>query len=243
MRFSEETRVHVLVVRGPGRQEAAFPLRTDHAVLGRAEGVDLILPSITVSRRHARVERVGDGWEIVDLGSRNGTAVGGERCSRARLRHGDVVEIGRYRLLFRDLDRLDPAARARLEASVPPIDRSPDAALDTLVVQALRDDETDPGILLPVLVREDGPGGRWPVGFGRLTLGPSGAVPVGTEAEAGLLAEILWDGRYHRLNKISLLARVELNGARVTSAVLAPGDRLDVAEGTFRFLLEGGLGD
>jgi hypothetical protein len=233
--------MHVLVIRGPGRQETAFPLRTERAVIGRAEDADLVLPSVTVSRRHARVERRSEVWEVVDLGSKNGVKVGGARVERAGLAHGAVIEIGRYRVVFVDTERLEPRDRRRLEGSVPPGDRSPDAALDTLVVSGHSALETDPGVEQPVLVREDGQGGRWPLGTGRLTIGPSGHVPLGTEAEIGLLAEILWDGRVYRLNKLSLMARVELNGARVTSAILAPGDRMDIGEGTFRFLVDDGL--
>lgn len=57
----------------------------------------------TVSREHAELRATDDGWEIVDLGSHNGTFVEGERAEDPRrLRHGDVIGLGR-RVSFRFL--------------------------------------------------------------------------------------------------------------------------------------------
>jgi hypothetical protein len=55
-----------------------------------------------VSRAHARLERLGVEWAIVDDGpSRNGTYVNGERVDRRRLGDGDVMRCGHTTLLFR----------------------------------------------------------------------------------------------------------------------------------------------
>jgi pSer/pThr/pTyr-binding forkhead associated (FHA) protein len=59
--------------------------------IGRARGNALVLPDVSVSRRHAVVRREGDSWFVVDLDSANGTRVGGRRARRARL--GDGVEL------------------------------------------------------------------------------------------------------------------------------------------------------
>jgi DNA-binding NtrC family response regulator len=60
----------------------------------------LRLDDAQVSRSHARVERHGDGWRIVDVGARNGIYVDGARTPAAPLRHGTVVRIGRSLLVF-----------------------------------------------------------------------------------------------------------------------------------------------
>jgi pSer/pThr/pTyr-binding forkhead associated (FHA) protein len=54
--------------------------------LGREAGSDIELPFNTVSSRHARLTRVGDGWTVVDLGSANGTFLGGLRLAAAEPR-------------------------------------------------------------------------------------------------------------------------------------------------------------
>jgi hypothetical protein len=66
----------------------------DPFLIGRDEGVDLVIDSPAVSRRHARLSFDGDGWEIEDLGSRNGVVLNGFRVrGRAPLRAGDVVML------------------------------------------------------------------------------------------------------------------------------------------------------
>ena len=63
-------------------------------VLGRSKAqADLVLKDPNVSRQHAAIERIGNDWILVDLGSTNGCYVGGERVSRRRLADGDVIEI------------------------------------------------------------------------------------------------------------------------------------------------------
>ena len=47
-----------------------------------------------VSTSHAVIERTANGFRVRDLGSANGTRVGGERVEQANLRHGDVVQLG-----------------------------------------------------------------------------------------------------------------------------------------------------
>jgi hypothetical protein len=77
-----------------------FPLG-DKSVVGRNPDSDLQLPVGTVSRRHAEVERVEDGWMVRDLHSENGTWVNGERIWERRIVDGDEVQFGTVRLLFR----------------------------------------------------------------------------------------------------------------------------------------------
>ncbi|MHC1563430.1 FHA domain-containing protein, partial [Actinomycetospora sp. C-140] len=74
--------------------------------IGRAEDNDVVVADLLVSRHHA--ELVGDaagGWELVDLGSPNGTYVDGQRVRRTALRPGMLVGIG-HALFHLDGDRL-----------------------------------------------------------------------------------------------------------------------------------------
>lgn len=65
--------------------------------VGRDEGNDLMLPHPEVSRRHARIERDGFGWRVVDLRSTNGTWVNGERVHVAAVSEGDEVAFAGLR--------------------------------------------------------------------------------------------------------------------------------------------------
>ncbi|MFD3539261.1 FHA domain-containing protein [Streptomyces sp. NPDC058662] len=65
--------------------------------IGRAPDNELVIDNLVVSRRHAELRALADGtYEIVDLGSHNGTYLNGARIhGAARLAEGDIVGIGR----------------------------------------------------------------------------------------------------------------------------------------------------
>ncbi|MFI9099528.1 FHA domain-containing protein [Streptomyces fildesensis] len=62
--------------------------------IGRAPDSDLVVDELVVSRRHAELRAGPDGYEIVDLGSHNGTYLNGQPVARAPVIPGDIVGIG-----------------------------------------------------------------------------------------------------------------------------------------------------
>lgn len=74
--------------------------RTENIVVGRSRDCDLVLRDPTVSGRHARLAWDDDRILLEDLGSANGTFVGGKRVTRALIRPGDNVRFGRAPLLW-----------------------------------------------------------------------------------------------------------------------------------------------
>jgi ABC-type multidrug transport system ATPase subunit len=62
--------------------------------IGRAPDNDVVVSDLSVSRYHAELRRAGAAYQIVDLGSHNGTYVNGQRVSAAPLNEGDIVGIG-----------------------------------------------------------------------------------------------------------------------------------------------------
>jgi len=85
-----------LVVPG-GRRVA---LEAQPVSIGRLDTCGVVLNDPTVSRTHAEVRPEGDGFEVVDLGSRNGTRVNGYGITRQRLADGDNLLIGAVPLRF-----------------------------------------------------------------------------------------------------------------------------------------------
>ncbi len=62
--------------------------------IGRDAECDIIIPDRQVSRLHARLTRVDDGFQIEDLGSKNGTHVNGALVQGARrLQDGDLIQV------------------------------------------------------------------------------------------------------------------------------------------------------
>lgn len=80
---------------GHSHRAADNPLR-----LGRSPDNDVILRDPATSGHHARVERRGDQFWIVDLGSTNGTLVNGEPVQEKQLNHGDRITIGQNAVQF-----------------------------------------------------------------------------------------------------------------------------------------------
>ena len=74
--------------------------------IGRGPDNDLVVQDLSVSRNHAELRNSGGGrYEIVDLGSHNGTFVNGERISTATVTERDIISIGRatFRLVGDEL--------------------------------------------------------------------------------------------------------------------------------------------
>ena len=79
-----------------------IPLGDEALTIGRTNDNKLPLDLDGVSRKHAQILFVGKGYEVVDLGSRNGTKVNGQKVPRAILKSGDVVHIGGVDLVFEE---------------------------------------------------------------------------------------------------------------------------------------------
>ena len=89
----------LVVKRGPN---AGSRFLLDQAVTtaGRHPDSDIFLDDVTVSRRHAEFRKNGDSYEVVDVGSLNGTYVNREPKNSAVLANGDEVQVGKFRLVF-----------------------------------------------------------------------------------------------------------------------------------------------
>ncbi|MGW0841579.1 FHA domain-containing protein [Streptomyces sp. NPDC002787] len=71
------------------------PLPERTVRIGRAADNDLVIDDLVVSRRHAELRALPDGtYEIVDVGSHNGTFLNGAPVDRAPVTPGDIVGIG-----------------------------------------------------------------------------------------------------------------------------------------------------
>lgn len=94
-----------LTVTGGSERGRSIPLRQIQ-VIGRLRSNDVTLDDEGLSRRHARIFRSDGGWNVVDLGSRNGVLVNGRRVRRAELHDGDSLQLGGTLLRV----ELDPVA-------------------------------------------------------------------------------------------------------------------------------------
>jgi DNA-binding winged helix-turn-helix (wHTH) protein len=86
-------------------EDRLIPLSPGENVLGRDDDVGVRIDAPSVSRRHLRIRVVsGQPATAEDLGSKNGSWVGGRRLGEepATLRDGDVLRLGRVEVVFLD---------------------------------------------------------------------------------------------------------------------------------------------
>ena len=90
----------LLVAHEGPHQGSRFLLDRDEVVAGRHPKADIFLDDVTVSRQHAKFQRVEDGFVLYDTGSLNGTYVNQDRVDSVKLRSGMEVQIGKFRLTY-----------------------------------------------------------------------------------------------------------------------------------------------
>ena len=114
-------------------QEHRFPL-SDRATIGRREDNDICVASDSMSSNHAVIIREGDGFQLVDQGSRNGILTAGGKVTSLALADGTEFLLGEVPFVFRAADgqgdghleaaapapapEPDPESRAKLEQVV-----------------------------------------------------------------------------------------------------------------------------
>ncbi len=133
-------------------------IEKDHVMLGRKPENDLVIDNLAVSGFHAKILKEKDQYVLEDMGSLNGTYVGGDRITRRTLRDGEQILIGKHTIEF-IAPELKPA-----EAAPQPAQRQ--KALDETVVldprfqqQLLGRVASEPRSASPVIEKSDVLGG------------------------------------------------------------------------------------
>src|ERR1700722_19828275 len=102
-----------LVIEDDEGKRTIVPLTRDDYTIGRKEGNAIRLTERNVSREHAKLLKKNgimddDGASITryvleDLTSYNGVYINGLRVAQAQeLAHGDLIQIGDYRIILQD---------------------------------------------------------------------------------------------------------------------------------------------
>ncbi len=89
------------VVRGP-QNGLVFRLGDSECVIGRNPHCDIFLNDMTVSRSHATIEPLENGYIIRDAHSFNGVWVNNKNIESHVLQDGDILQIGTFCLVFKE---------------------------------------------------------------------------------------------------------------------------------------------
>ncbi len=130
-----EARDRAVLLVGGSAEAPGLPARARLQIVGdelyvgrRADGVPVtanaaVLEDGLVSGQHARIMRGAGGWDLEDLGSKNGTFVDNVRAEgRTRLRDGALVFLGNHVGVFRMVSSIElDAMKAELVSPLGPV--------------------------------------------------------------------------------------------------------------------------
>jgi pSer/pThr/pTyr-binding forkhead associated (FHA) protein len=89
----------VFIHRG-AQKGSRFLVTAEGVSIGRSPESSIFLDDVTVSRKHASIEKVGTNFTFKDSGSLNGSYVNNESVTEKVLSSGDEIQIGKFHLLF-----------------------------------------------------------------------------------------------------------------------------------------------
>jgi serine phosphatase RsbU (regulator of sigma subunit) len=102
-----------------GAELRRVPISPAGLTIGRQPSCDVVIPLPDVSRRHCRVDVDGDWAVLTDLGSANGTFVGGARLTEpVRLRNGGGLSVGSFPIRYERRDPREVAEEAETAAEL-----------------------------------------------------------------------------------------------------------------------------
>ena len=87
-------------------------LTKDKTTLGRRPYNDIVIDNLAISGEHAVFEVQGNQVYLEDMDSTNGTYVNGKAAKRLLLQHGDVIDVGKYKIKFDDQSEAPASAPA-----------------------------------------------------------------------------------------------------------------------------------
>src|SRR4051812_18439532 len=90
------------IMNGPREGQRIEVNDAQEYVIGREEGVEILLKDDLVSRRHVKIRRDWSGTHAEDLGSRNGFKINKKKVAKKTLKDRDELEVGGIRLLYID---------------------------------------------------------------------------------------------------------------------------------------------
>jgi len=219
-----------LTIEDDQASKTVVHLVRDDYTIGRAEENTVRLTERNISRRHARLTKPGERWLLLDMTSYNGCYVNGQRVNeRHEIVHGDLVQLGDYRLQVLDDSIVEPATFDRA-VTMPAAPRS-QALLgqpDRLVMVA------GPSVGAEYPLIQD-----HPLVMGR---GEECDVPINHPSVSRVHAEVkpLGDGRYEIVDRESANG-VRVNGVELPRTLLDARDVIELGDVILKFIPAGDI--
>ena len=235
-----------LIVKKKGGAPQRFEVTGKTTLIGRGKDTDLLLPDISVSRHHARVDVEKKQYIVVDLDSQNGLIHNGVKTKRAHIKDGDTIQIGKFLLTFEKKEQTDAKTKASkldsytIDAREGFLNRvsqlDGDGAHGTAVItpeMIAKVRAAAKTINSACIVSLDNKSDSWPVGELPLAFGRD--IPVKGLGLGGKVS-IYWADKCHVIEKkAGLFTSLSVNGLKVTKAKLKNGDSITVGKSLYRY--------
>lgn len=207
--------------------QTVVDLMRDEYAIGRDVMNTVRLTERNISRKHAVLRRNGSGWLVRDSGSYNGCFVNGVRVAGEEpLKHGDLLQLGDYRLELIDDDAVNRADPESKTATLPGRQSQTIRELPNRLVM----------ILGPTI------GASFPLLDKRIVIGRGEDcdLPVNDTSVSRVHAEIhaIESGRYEVVDRDSSNG-VRVNGVELKRAILDAGDVVELGDVQLRFVPAG----
>jgi pSer/pThr/pTyr-binding forkhead associated (FHA) protein len=234
-----------LVIEDDEGRRTVVPLTRDQYSIGRKDGNTIRLTERNVSREHARLFKKNgqpptvptvpldpahrQTFVLEDLTSYNGVFVNGLRISHAQdLTHGDLVQIGDYRIILQD-ELLADVASTIPSDSKQTLPNAPQARAASLLDRPNR----------LVMLAGPTPGAEFPLDRERMTVGRAedASISINHNSVSRLHCEVhaLGDGRFEIVDKGSSNG-VRVNSAELRRGIVEPGDVIELGDVKFKFI-------
>jgi pSer/pThr/pTyr-binding forkhead associated (FHA) protein len=264
-----------LVIEDDEGKRTIVPLTRDDYTIGRKEGNSIRLTERNVSRDHAKLRKTNGaaatpspglapesggssangakpGYVLEDLTSYNGVYVNGMRVATAQeLVHGDLIQIGDYRIVLQDEQAVEedasPLESDNLKATmttspgIPPPPGMPSPVATPSPLRASNAAFLDKPNRL-VMLAGPTPGEEYPLVDDRLTIGRAedATISVNHNSVSRLHCEVhaLGEGRFEIVDKGSSNG-VRVNGADLRRGIVEAGDIIELGDVKFKFVGRG----
>lgn len=95
-----------------------FETDKNEITIGRGNNNDIVIDNLAVSKEHAKIIKMPDGYDLVDLDSTNGTLLNDKDIQKAKLTPQDVLTIGKHTLEINSIDDQKDDARDLVDKTV-----------------------------------------------------------------------------------------------------------------------------
>ncbi len=244
-----------LVIEDDEGKRTVVPLTRDDYTIGRKEGNTIRLTERNVSRDHAKVHKTNgtsapaappqSGYYLEDLDSYNGVYVNGLRVAQPQeLQHGDLIQIGDYRIIMQDDALVEGVAPGPGGTTQDMKSTVPTGVMNRAAMLMERPNRL-------VMLAGPTPGAEYPLTDERVTIGRAedATISVNHNSVSRLHCEIhsLGEGRYEIVDKGSSNG-VRINASELRRSIIEPGDVIELGDVRFRFVGAGqiflpGVGD